>query len=94
MIRNVVMMKMKPGHDTSLLDTLVARLYTLNCPGTLSYTAALDAGLRPGNWTLAVVADFVDVDSYRGYDEDPKHNQIRAELAPMIDEVARVQFVL
>jgi hypothetical protein len=94
MVRNVVMMKLKSGYDASLLDTLLARLYTLNCPGTLSYSAALDAGLRSGNWTVAIVADFVDVDSYRGYDQDVEHNQIRAELAPMIEEIARVQCVL
>ncbi|WP_298212313.1 Dabb family protein [Ferrimicrobium sp.] len=94
MIRNVVMMKLKPDYDPSLLNTLLARLHTLNCPGTLSYTAAVDAGLRSGNWTVAIVADFIDVDSYRGYDENTEHNQIRAELAPLIEEIARVQFVL
>lgn len=94
MIRNVVMMKMKPNFDTSLLEELLARLKRMNCPGTISYTADLDAGLREGNWTLAIVSDFADVESYRGYDSDREHNQIRAELAPMIEETARVQFTL
>ncbi len=94
MIRNVVMMKMKPDFDASLLEELLARLRRMNCPGTMSYTADLDAGLLEGNWTLAIVSDFVDVEAYRGYDSDHEHNQIRAELAPMIEEIARVQFAL
>lgn len=94
MIRNVVMMKMKPNYDSSLLEELLDRLRQMNYPGTISYTADVDAGLREGNWTLAIVADFKDVEAYRGYDADHEHNLIRAELAPMIEEVARVQFTL
>ncbi|MCL5973353.1 MAG: Dabb family protein [Ferrimicrobium sp.] len=94
MIRNVVMMKLKPNYDATLLDELIDRLKRLCCPGTLSYTVGLDAGLRQGNWTLAIVADFTDTSAYRAYDDDTRHNQIRAELGPLIDEVARAQFVL
>jgi hypothetical protein len=94
MIRNVVMMKLTPDHDATVLDGLIRRLQRLGCPGTLSYTIGLDAGLREGNWTLAIVADFRDIESYRGYDTDEEHNRIRAELAPLILEVARIQFEL
>ena len=94
MLRNVVMMKFKSGYDQELLGTLIQRLKSLNCPGTIGYSIGLDAGLREGNWDLAIVADFEDIDSYRGYDSDDEHNRIRAELAGLLAEVARAQFIL
>lgn len=41
-----------------------------------------------------IVADFEDTAAYRGYDEDAEHNELRARLAPFIDQVARAQFEL
>lgn len=53
-----------------------------------------DVGLREGNWDFVIVADFVNAAAYQGYDEDVEHNQLRARLAPFIDQVARAQFEL
>ena len=50
--------------------------------------------MRPDNWSFAIVADFADEASYRGYDEDAEHNRLRARLLPMAEAVARVQFRL
>ena len=94
MIRNVVMVKLRPDHDTARVSDLQARFRALDCPGTLAYTVGSDAGLREGNWSFAIVADFLDEASYRAYDADDEHNRLRAELAPMAEEVARVQFLL
>lgn len=69
-------------------------LRQLNCPGTVSYTLGDDLGLREGNWSFAIVADFADVSSYRGYDEDAEHNRWRGLLAPYAERIARVQFEL
>lgn len=92
MIRNVVMVKLRPGIDPGSVTTLMEAFARLDCPGTLSYTIGPDAGLREGNWSFAIVADFVDAESYQGYDLDPEHNRLRAELAPLAEAVARVQF--
>lgn len=94
MIRNVVMVKLKNGHDPAWAADLRARFAALNCPGTLSYTVGPDIGLRDGNWSFAIVADFADVDAYRNYDADEEHNRLRAELAPHAEQVARLQFEL
>jgi Stress responsive A/B Barrel Domain len=64
----------------------------LNCPGTLSYVIGDDLGLRDGNWSFAIVADFSDADAYRAYDQDEEHNRARAGLLPMTEAIARVQF--
>lgn len=94
MIRNVVMVKLRPDHDPAEVESLHHGFRSLNCPGTLAYTLGSDAGLRPDNWSFAIVADFVDEASYRAYDEDPEHNRLRSLLAPMAETVARVQFRL
>jgi hypothetical protein len=40
------------------------------------------------------VADFKDADSYRACDQDAEHNRVRARLAPLAEQIARVQFGL
>jgi hypothetical protein len=92
MIRNVVMVRLKTGYDAARLAEIQAGFRGLDCPGTLSYTIGDDLGLRDGTWSFAIVADFTDADAYVGYDRDPRHNELRAELAPMAEQIARVQF--
>jgi len=92
MIRNVVLVKLKPGVDPVEVAAAQQDFLDLNCPGTLSYTLGDDLGLREGSWSFAIVADFTDAGAYRGYDVDAKHNQARARLAPLAAEIARVQF--
>jgi hypothetical protein len=94
MIRNVVMVKLKDGADPAAVATLQEGLRNLGCPGTVSYTIGDDLGLRDGNWSFAIVGDFSDVDSYRGYDLDPEHNRIRAQLVPLTEQIVRVQYEL
>jgi hypothetical protein len=94
MIRNVVMMEFKADADRAALADIQDGLLRMNCPGTVSYTLGDDLGLREGNWSFAIVADFADEAAYRGYDEDAEHNRLRALLAPHLERVARVQFEL
>ena len=93
MIRNVVVTKMREGYDEEWLAGMLVKFQTMNCPGTVAFTIGMDAGLRDGGWTFAIVADFIDEAAYRAYDADDLHNRLRAELAPQVEQVARVQFV-
>jgi hypothetical protein len=93
-IRNVVLVKLKAGQDPAEIAEAQEAFRNLNCPGTLSYAVGDDVGLREGNWSFAIVADFKDADSYRAYDLDAEHNRARARLAPMAEQIARVQFQL
>lgn len=92
MIRNIVLVKLKPRQDSWAVAQAQQALLDLNCPGTLSYTIGDDLGLREGNWSFAIVADFTDAGAYRAYDTDPAHNQARAMLAPLAEQIARIQF--
>jgi hypothetical protein len=89
MIRNVVMVKLRDGYHEDWLRQLVSRFQLLNTRGTIAYTIGRDLDLRDDNWTLAIVAD---IDAYREYDADDYHNQLRAELATQVEQIARVQF--
>ncbi len=89
------MVQLKADHDRAEVAELMTRFEALDCPGTVSYTLGPDAELRDtGNWSFAIVADFVDADAYRAYDADDEHNRLRARLGPMADQIARVQFEL
>ena len=92
MIRNVVLVRLKAGQAAAQVAGLQAAFRGLGCPGTLSYTIGDDLGLREGNWSFAIVADFTDAGAYRAYDRDPRHNELRAALAPLAEQVARAQF--
>jgi quinol monooxygenase YgiN len=94
MIRNVVLVKLKAGSDAAEVAAIQDALRNLNCPGTLGYTLGDDLAFREGNWSFAIVADFKDAASYRAYDQDAAHNAVRARLAPLAEQIARVQFDL
>ncbi len=92
MIRNIVLVKLAPDQDPAAVAKARQAFLDLNCPGTLSYAIGDDLGLRDGNWSFAIVADFADADAYRAYDQDEAHNRARAGLLPMTEQIARVQF--
>jgi hypothetical protein len=93
-IRNIVLVRLKAGQDPVAVAEIQDALRNLNCPGTLSYTIGDDLGLREGNWSFAIVADFTDTAAYQAYDLDAEHNRVRARLAPLTEQIARLQFEL
>jgi hypothetical protein len=92
MIRNVVLIELKPDADRDAIAAIQDGLRTLNCPGTVSYTLGDDLGFREGNWSFGIVADFTDDDAYRAYDADAEHNRLRELLSRHVARIARVQF--
>ena len=88
----MVLAKLAAGYDHAEVEQFQQGLRALNLAGTRQLTTGTDVGLRDGNWDLAIVADFDDVEAYRRYDEDAEHNRLRARLAPFIDQISRAQF--
>jgi stress responsive alpha/beta barrel protein len=93
-IRHVLLVELRPDADPAAVAAIQAELRALDCPGTVSYALGNDLGLREGNWSFAVVADFENLDAFRGYDADPAHNEIRGRLAALTAQAARVQLEL
>ena len=94
MIRNVVMVKLTADHDPAAVAEVQAGFRALDPPGCVAYTLGDDLGLREGNWSFAIVADFSDEASYRAYDAESEHNRLRGLLAPHVESIARTQFTL
>ena len=93
MIRNVVLVKLKPGVDEAQVERFTDAMLSLQLPGLVNLTCGRDLGLREGNLEVALVADLEDEAAYREYDEDPEHNRIRRELvAPIAERVERCQY--
>ena len=92
MVRNVVLVELKPDADRAAVASIQEGLRGLDCPGTISYTLGDDLGLREGNWSFAIVADFENEAAYRAYDQDAEHNRLRGLLAAHAEQVARAQF--
>jgi hypothetical protein len=93
MIRNVVVGRLRPDVSPETIEEALAAIVALNPDGCLDMRVGVDAGLREGNWSFSIVADFVDEGAYRAYDIDEEHNRIRREVfAPISEEIARIQF--
>jgi hypothetical protein len=94
MIRNVVVGRVREGVPRQVVEQALAAIVDLHPPGCLDVRVGVDAGLRAGNWTFSITADFLDEQAYRDYDAEDRHNRIRRELFdPICEEIARVQFV-
>ncbi len=56
------------------------------------YVVGSDAGLDGGNYDLAIVADFDDIESYRTYRDHPAHRKVIDErIRPILADRAAVQ---
>ena len=95
MIRNIVVGRLRPDVPPEAVDPALQALLGLRPDGLIEMRAGRDVGLRDGNWSYAITADFVDEDAYRRYDLEQEHNRIRRELFdPISESIARVQFLL
>ncbi len=64
------------------IDALVDALRALpdEIPEVRSYVVGVDAGLSPGNATVAVVADTDDRQGWEAYRDHPAHRRVIAEM--------------
>ena len=93
MIRNVVMVKLKPGTAPDQVERLINELQGMQVPGMAHLSVGTEAGLREGNLDLVIVVDLDDEAAYKAYDEDAEHNRIRRDLvAPIAERVERIQY--
>mmetsp|Transcript_10471 Transcript_10471/g.29772 ORF Transcript_10471/g.29772 Transcript_10471/m.29772 type:complete len:111 (-) Transcript_10471:166-498(-) len=66
-------------------------------PEILAYSVGLDAGLEPekGNATIAIVADFADMEAYKVYASHAAHVGVITEfIKPVLTKRTAVQYSL
>ena len=91
MIRNVTLLRARSGHDRARMEEILEELCAMRIPGLTRLWAGADLDLKEGNWDYGIVADLEDEEAYRRYDTDAEHNRIRAELPPLVEQIARAQ---
>lgn len=92
-LRNIVLLQLRPEATEADVDAIEEALRGLDVAGRLSVDVHRDAGLRPGNMSVAVITDFEDEGAYLSYDADPGHVKIRDEqVAPVTAALSRIQF--
>ena len=96
MIRNVVVGRVREGVPAEQVEAAFQALRDLTVEGVeFRLVGGQDRGLREGNASFALTADFVSDEAYRIYDADPEHHRIRRELvAPISSSIERIQFAL
>jgi hypothetical protein len=94
MIRHVVVCQFRDDASQEVIDDFLRAIAGVRTEGLRSLTFGTDLGLRPGNASYSLVADFDDADGYQRFDEDPEHQRIRATIAPIVVSVVRCQFAL
>jgi len=94
MFRHVVLLRWKPEATPAQRAAVESGLEGLpgRIPEIRGYVVGADAGVNEGNYDLAVVADFDDVDGYLVYRDHLDHQAvIREHIAPILAERAAVQ---
>jgi hypothetical protein len=97
MFRHVVLFTFTPQTSTEQQEELALQLRTL--PAVIGeirdYQVGLDAGLNPGNYQFAVVADFDNVEDYLIYRDHPVHQEIIGKyVQPVVASRTAVQYEL
>jgi hypothetical protein len=97
MFRHVSLLMFTPQTTQEQQQELGRQLRTL--PGAIEeirdYHVGPDAGLNPGNYQFAIVADFASVDDYLVYRDHPVHQElIEKYVQPIVASRAAVQHEL
>ena len=95
MFRHTVLFTFTPQTTDEQQQELARQLRTL--PGAIeqikAYHVGLDAGMNPGNYQFAVVADFDNVEDYLVYRDHPVHRDIIGKyVQPIVGQRAAVQY--
>ncbi|TDC67132.1 Dabb family protein [Actinomadura sp. GC306] len=93
--RHVVLFRWAEGTTTGQQEEVAARLGEL--PGVIEgireYSVGADAGVNPGAYDFAVVADFAGRDAYLAYRDHPAHRAVVEEyITPIVAERASIQY--
>jgi hypothetical protein len=93
MLRNILLIRLKPGVTDEQVDAFAHAIESLPFPGRHNVVVGRDIGVRPGNMDLAVSNDFPDEETFRAWGADPDHERVRQELlTPIAERIERCLF--
>lgn len=95
MFRHIVLLNWTEDATQEQKDEVAKRLRELPAaiPELRSYVIGPDAGINPGNFSFAVVADFDSPEGYVVYRDHPAHRAVIDEcITPILAARAAVQY--
>jgi Stress responsive A/B Barrel Domain len=95
MLHHVVTFNLKPDAPADQVDRIAEAIHALaaTLPEVRAVAIGKDLGLREGNSSFAIAAQFDDVDGFKVYADHPEHIRVIKELiGPHITERHPVQF--
>lgn len=94
MITHIYVAKLKPGTSDATVAGWLEAIDGLEIEGMEELRSGPDLRLRDGNDDVAITADFTAVYAWHSYNDDARHNEIRAEQAkPIVASQQRIQFL-
>lgn len=93
-IRHAVLFRWKPDVTAEHVDAAERALHELpnKVPSIRSYLFGRNAGINPGTYDYAVIAEFDDRDGYLEYRDHPDHQEFIARFtADFVSERAAIQ---
>lgn len=96
MLNHMAMFRFNKGTTPEQVAEITEGLSTLPKEVTVlvDYRFGPDAGITEPSWDYGVCATFVSEADYATYAEHPAHTEvIRTRIAPVVDEIVRVQFM-
>lgn len=95
MFHHMVMVRFKSETTRSQIDSITTGLATLpsQIAELVDYRFGPDAEITDGSWDYGIAADFMGEADYLVYSNHHAHRAVVSErVAPVVDEIARVQF--
>ncbi len=95
MFRHIVLLTVEPSAGDDAVTAITGSLRGLPAliPEIRSYVVGVDAGLNPGNASIAVVAGFDDEAGYIVYRDHPDHRKVIDEqITPVLASRTAIQF--
>jgi hypothetical protein len=95
MFRHVVLFNWTQEATSEQKERVAAELGRLPAliPSLRAYQFGTNAGVNPGTWDFAIVADCDDLDGYLAYRDNPEHRAIiEKHITPIIAQRAATQY--
>jgi hypothetical protein len=97
MLHHVVTFTLKPDAPADQVERIAEAINALaaSLPEVRSMAVGADLGLREGNASFGLAAQFDDVDGFKVYADHPEHIRVIKELiGPWITERSPLQFTV
>jgi hypothetical protein len=94
MIRHVIFMKFKEGTDSKKVGAALEAVRELQRKTVelIGWQVVADVGHRDTSYPYALIADFENLDAVNRYQAGPEHIKLGAEIGPVLESIAAIDY--